>query len=495
MNRLLVIGLDGATLDLIRPWATQGRLPLFARLMAEGAHGVLRSVPNTDTAPAWSSFATGLGPGRHGLFNELGWAADRRTLRPVRGGDRQGQSFWAQASAAGRKVIAINVPFSYPAEPVHGVTVAGIDAPGPHAPGFCHPPEFLAAFEQVHGPYRIDSQISQFVKQDQPGAGLAAAYATARQHVAATRVAMTQIDWQLCVLVFSIPDEMQHFFWQQMRSGSGPHQDAILAGHRFLEEQIAALLAAAGLDTNLLIVSDHGFGPICATPAFLSDFLRTQGFLRDLPPARRSPAQQLSGAAYGWLRRRLGEGMKERLRRALPGLRNRVESDARFAGIDWSATQAYVAASPWEIFVNLRGREPQGIVEPGAAYDELLDRLCTALRAWRDPSGRPRLRAVYRREEVYAGPFLAAAPDLTLEYDPAAAPPAGSLPGNTSRFDADHQPDGLLIAAGPAIAPGQVVEGAQLIDVAPTVLALLGLEPGDVDGRVVLEGVSRREQA
>ena len=487
MSRLLVIGLDGATLDLIGPWAAEGRLPTFARLIAHGAHGPLRSVPNTDTAPAWSSFATGLAPGRHGLFNELSWADDRRTLRPMRGADRAGRSFWARASDAGRRVIAINVPFSYPAEPVNGVAVAGIDAPGERAPGFCHPPDFIAGFERVHGEYRIDSQISRHIKEGRPDEGLRAAYAVAARHAEAARYAMGLADWDLCVLVFSIPDEMQHFFWRQMRANAGPQRDAILEGHRFIEGQIEALLAAAGPDTNLLIASDHGFGPICATPELLAGFLRERGFLRDLPAVRRPLGRRLSGAAYGWLRRRLGEGAKEALRRALPGLRNRVESDARFAGVDWASTRAYVAASPWEIFVNLSGREPQGCVQPGADYDRLIDELSEALINWRDDSGRPRLRAVRRREEVYAGPHLGRAPDLTLEYDPAAAPPPEALPGNFSRFDADHQPEGLLIAAGPAIAPGVRLGAAGLADVAPIALRLLGLDPGDVDGRVPTE--------
>src|SRR5262245_36386228 len=118
MSKLLVVGLDGATLDLLQPWVDDGTLPTFAHLLAQGSHGRVRSVPNTDTAPAWATFATGLNPANHGLFGELAWSEDRRLLRPVRGADRHGHAFWRLASQGGQRVLVVNVPFTYPAEPV-----------------------------------------------------------------------------------------------------------------------------------------------------------------------------------------------------------------------------------------------------------------------------------------------------------------------------------------------------------------------------------------
>jgi predicted AlkP superfamily phosphohydrolase/phosphomutase len=485
MKRVLVIGLDGATLDLVQPWVQRGALPLFARMLEEGAHGVLCSVPNTDTAPAWSSFATGLGPGRHGLFNELGWTEDRHGLRLMRGGDRVGASFWAQASAAGRRVIAINVPFSYPAEAVQGVVVAGIDAPSKQADGFCLPADFIPRFERAHGNYVINANINQYIKAERPVEGIAVAKRTVAAQAAAARFAMAEQDWQLCVVAFGFPDEMQHFFWQQMLRDAGPQREAILDAYRFIEQHVAKLMDAAGPETNLLIASDHGFGPICATPDVLANFLVEAGFLHFLPEQRRSLPQRVSRAAYGWARSRFGEGPKEWLRRSFPALRERVESDARFAAIDWTRTRAYVAASPWEIYVNLRGREPHGCVAAGAEYEAVLAELMAALANWRDETGRPRLRAIRRREECYSGPYAAKGADLTLVYDPQAAPLPENLPGNTSRFDGEHQPEGLIMAMGPAIRPGVQLDGANLIDVAPTILRLLDVAAPDCDGQVI----------
>jgi predicted AlkP superfamily phosphohydrolase/phosphomutase len=480
-TKLLVIGLDGATLDLVEPWAANGVLPTFSRLLQAGSHGPLRSVPNTDTAPAWATFATGLNPANHGLFHELGWSADRRTLRPTRGADRHGQSFWRIASDAGHRVIVINVPSTYPAEPVNGVMLAGVDAPGTDAPGFCHP-----AGWSIEG-YRIESEIQAAIKEDRAQDGIDDARRVTQLRTETLIRAMDQAPWDLAVIVYSMPDVLQHFFWRQMVDGTDPFRHAIRDGYILLDRQIERLLEHAGEDTDLIILSDHGFGPICATPGHLDAWLKRRGFTQMLDPRSRPWRQRLVSDAYAWLRHGLSERQKTALRRCFPGLRSRVESDARFAGVDWSQTVAFAGPSPFEIWVNRQGRDPQGIVTPGAEYEAVCGRLASALLEWEDPgTGGKRVRAVYRRGDVYAGRYLDLAPDLTIEWNVDAAPPSDSLEGNTSRFNADHTPDGLLVAAGPGLRPGVVVQNASLQDIAPTILELLGIPaPAKMDGRIL----------
>jgi predicted AlkP superfamily phosphohydrolase/phosphomutase len=479
-HKLLVIGLDGATFDLLEPWAASGALTAFARWLQLGAHGRLRSFPN-NTAPAWATFATGLNPGQHGVFHEFGWSADRRSLRATQGADRHGQSFWCIASDAGRRVLVVNVPFTYPAEPVNGLMLAGVDAPGEDAPGFSHPPDWPV------DDYRIESRIQAAIKQDRPDEGLADAYAVAARRTQTLIRAMSQGAWDLAVIVYSIPDVMQHFFWQQMVQDSGPQRHAILQGYAFMQGQIEQLLAQAGQETNVLIMSDHGFGPLCATPEHLANWLTRQGFTRMLE--QKPWRQRLTSSAYTWLRQRLSEDFKASLRRRLPGLRQRVESGARLGGIDWSATTAFAGPSSYEVWLNCQGREPQGIVAPGEHYERLREELMAALWDWRDPdSGEKRVRALYRREDLFHGPYQDLAPDVTIEWNPRAAPPALALEGNPSRFDADHEPDGILLALGPGIRAGVEVHGANLRDLAPTILRLLDVQaPRPLDGRVLGE--------
>jgi predicted AlkP superfamily phosphohydrolase/phosphomutase len=485
--KLLVIGLDGATFDLLHPWLEHGRLPTIARLLEKGAYGRLRSVPNTDTAPAWATFATGLNPANHTLFSERNWTPDRRTLYRVQGADRHGTAFWQIASDAGHTVIILNVPFTYPAAPVNGVLITGIDAPSTTAPNFCHPPHFSHQLQQQGITYQIDSDIQAAIKANRPTEGLAAAYQVARQRTQAMLYAMSHYDWQLAVIVYSLPDVMQHFFWQAMSDTSHPQHLAIRDGYTFMDEQIKRLWQAAGPDSNLLILSDHGFGPICATPAHLQSWLVQQGFTRLLDEAQRPLQQRLVSSAYDWIRHTLSEEHKAALRRWLPGVRNRVESDVRLAGIDWSKTAAYAGPSSWEIWINRQGREPQGIVGEDA-YEQVREQIVAALLDWCEPqTGQKRIQAVHHAEAVYHGRFAHLAPDLTIEWNPSAAPPAATLEENISRFDGDHQPEGIFIAAGPSIRAIHL-DGLHLTDVAPTILRLLNLTPDrPLDGRCLDE--------
>ena len=484
--KLLVLGLDGATFDLLQPWVENGYLPTFAYLLETGAYGRLRSVPNTDTAPAWATFATGLNPANHTLFSERNWTADRRTLHHVRGADRQGAAFWQIASDAEKTVLVINVPFTYPAQPINGVLITGIDAPGLNAPNFCYPPDFINKLRQQGIDYHIDSDIQAAIKANRHDEGLAAAYHVARQRTQAMLYAMSQYDWQLAIIVYSLPDVMQHFFWQAMSHDNHPQHHAIRDGYAFVDKQIKTLGQAAGPDSNLLILSDHGFGPICATPAHLQAWLVQQGFTYLLAEEQRPVPQRVVSTAYSWLRHTLGERQKAALRRWLPGLRNRVESDVRLAGIDWSKTAAYAGPSSWEIWINRQGREPQGIVADN--YQQVRQQIIAALLDWRDPqTGQKRVQTVHRCEEVYHGHFAHLAPDLTIEWNPAAAPTAGSLEENISRFDGDHQPEGIFIAAGPSIHPTRL-NGLHLADVAPTILHLSGIRyQQTLDGRPLTE--------
>jgi len=219
--------------------------------------------------------------------------------------------------------------------------------------------------------------------------------------------------------------------------------------------------------------------------------LINKGFLRYLGTSHQPITQRMTNAAYGWGRQRLNERQKTALRRWLPRLRNRVETDARFAGIDWTATTAYTGSSSREIWIGTLGRDTGGCVAPGAEYHQIRDAVISALLDWHTPEGLPRVRAIYRREEVYRGPFLQLAPDITIVWNPEAAPSPETLPGNLSHFDADHQLEGILLACAPWFSTGHTIQNANLEDIAPTVLRLLdvtGLE--NMDGKVLTELVS-----
>src|SRR6185295_10716909 len=128
--KILVIGLDAATMDLVKPWADRGYLPALARLMSEGSHSPLRSTPNMHSASAWTSILTGLNPGRHGLFvfSDRDFATGKQVF--FKGGDRTGELISSHLTGQGLTAGFLNVPMTYPArcEP-GGFMVSGLDAP------------------------------------------------------------------------------------------------------------------------------------------------------------------------------------------------------------------------------------------------------------------------------------------------------------------------------------------------------------------------------
>jgi predicted AlkP superfamily phosphohydrolase/phosphomutase len=163
--------------------------------------------------------------------------------------------------------------------------------------------------------------------------------------------------------------------------------------------------------------------------------------------------------------------------------------------VDWSRT---VAFGPWNaqqgVRINVRGREPQGIVAPGADYESLRDEIrCALLEATAPQTGRPVVAQVWNREEIYDGPFLDEMPDLVLALRSpfAASPLQPGLWSPTGWGSGDHSLTGMTILRGPAVAPGRV-EGSELIDVVPTILYLLGQPlPAALDGRVLTRALDR----
>src|SRR5690349_11670869 len=136
--KILVIGLDAATMDLVKPWAAAGRLPTIARLMQEGTSSVLLSTPNMHSASAWTAILTGLNPGRHGLyvFSDRDFATGKQEF--FKGGDRKGDLVTRHLARQGLTSGLLNVPMTYPAECGAGAyMISGLDAPSLNANAFC----------------------------------------------------------------------------------------------------------------------------------------------------------------------------------------------------------------------------------------------------------------------------------------------------------------------------------------------------------------------
>ncbi len=506
-RRVLVVGLDGATLDLIEPWANAGILPTFKRLMDEGVWGALRSTLPPITGPAWTSFATGTNPGKHGVYDFLGRQPGTYRLSSFNATRRHGASLWRILSQAGKKVGVLNVPLTYPPEPVDGFVVAGLLTP-PDAEDYCYPQEVGRGLREAVPDYVV-----------QPGgnfdaSGREADLLRVLREMSAMRMGAAchlweAIDWDFYMVVFMATDTVQHAFWHFMDDTHSRHpadtppefRYAIRECYRQLDRYLGELLDMVDDGTHVIVVSDHGFGPL-EKYIHMNTWLWREGFLhfKSTPITFVKSALFRSGFTplnlYRLLRhlRQAGTVVKS-IRRRRNRARNLLDRCfLSFDDIDWARTRAYSVGNVGQIFVNLRGREPEGVVEPGRDYDSVLDELEQALHRSRDPwTGQEIVQEVHRREDIYSGPRLEQAPDLFCEPRDWRYAGFGLLQFASNDwleppFDrtGGHRMEGVLLATGPGMRCGYALEGASIVDLAPTILALLGVPiPSDMDGQVL----------
>ena len=509
VKRLLIIGLDGATLDLIKPWARAGHLPAMADLMARGSYSYLRSVYPVISSAAWASFMTGMNPGKHGMYDFVSRHPESYRLRPTTRQHMSGRSLWRILGDNDMQVGVLNVPMTYPPEPVNGFLVSGLGTPNHQT--FTQPQALGERLLQQG--YRVNRRVFH------QGPGSERAFMDDMYDVAEklTQSALRLMDeepWDFFMAVYRSSDEIAHAFWSHTdethpahdKARAQPYRDAILDCYRRLDQSVQKLVAAAGPETTVLIISDHGTGPLYKD-VILNEWLRQEGYLvtRTAKTGRRTLARlgiTRSNASRilralrlsrveSWIKQLLGERI-DALPRDTWGDFSEV--------IDWSKTQAYSFGYYGQIYLNVSGREPGGIVPPGEEFERVRQQINESLRQWTDPDdGQPVVSQTFTSEELYHGPHAGRAPDLVvvmrdLAYVTRQGHEFGYKPGviftpPLTHETGSHRLNGVFIASGPGItkADGQAPT-ASLIDIAPTTLHLLGCPvPESMDGRVLID--------
>lgn len=479
-RKVMVIGLDGMTLKVLLPLVKAGELPAFARLLRSGAYGVLLSVTNMTTGPTWASFATGCSPLQHGILHDFHHQPDAYALRPTNGSDCRVPAFWQVASEAGCTVIVLNVPHTYPACPLRGVLLTGVDAPSERAPGFDYPPGTYRELRRSIGDYIIDCGLVSYMQAGQVTAGKIAVERETEGRTRAAEYFTQHIAWDLLVVVYSLPDVWQHYYWSALETTPDPTGRALIYdGYRMLDRHLARLLKHLPADGLAIICSDHGFGPLCGTRDHLNGWLAEQGLLHYREDGQCNPLALLAGVFMAQARRRVSFRLRQQLLASIPTLRRAVETRLRIGAINWAHTQVYAALDHQELWVNLLGRQPNGCVAP-TDYDALCERITAALLAWRDEhTGLAYINAVHFRPYDQAQGTGCLPPDLILEWNPDAAPQ-----GLHPLISGDHDQEGTLIVTSTGVRP-QRLPGCSLIDIAPLALHALGLVvPENMEGQV-----------
>lgn len=510
-NKLVVIGLDGAAYKLIHQWTQSGDLPNLARLVEQGSFNILKSTIPVHSPTAWASFITGLNPGKHGVFDFVRRESSGYQLRVIRADEIKGASLWNLLGQNGLQVGVMNVPMTYPPEPVNGYLISGLGTPD-FVP-YTYPPELSEQLDEAG--YRVNKKFYYTPGRDDEWLE-DLNHVTDQRGKTAVRL-LNEKPWDFFMVVFRNTDEIGHFFWRHMDEShprhdpeAPPHyKTAILDLYRKVDDWVGQIVAAAGPDTNIVVMSDHGMGPLYRD-VFINEWLWEKGWLK----LKEEPAGKKYGRSIfrsiGLTRKNISDALTrlnlhrlEVLIKKALGDRIRVlprdERPEFTDAIDWSRTKAYSFGYYGQIFINLKGREPEGIVEPGAEYETLRKEIQAGLYELTDSEdGLPVVDKVYLREELFHGLSLEQAPDLLtimrdLTYitrkDYEFASERGILFGQPYTDESgSHHLEGICITSGPDIKPTTeaLSDIPQIMDLTPTILHLMDCPvPIMMDGNIL----------
>lgn len=469
-GKVLVIGLDGATWDIIDPLVARGDLPVLAGLQKNGCRGRLASTLPCVTPPAWGSFLTGASPSRHGI---LDFIERQDTDRPafVTLENTSLPRLWDILSYFEKRSVFLNVPFTFPPGRSKGVIIPG--PPVPREEMATWPPETASRLEERIPDYTADLIYS---RKDQI---LEEIHRVTRVRRQAADWLMETEEWDFFMVTFIATDRLHHKMWHR--------PDTMADYYRTLDATLGEIIDKVGGDDHIVLMSDHGFTTV-RWKLYMNEWLAANGFLKTR--LRRTPgngdSRFLRPKFVPHRRRGKAFGMT-RLLRKIPGF----SRCAPF--IDLARTRAFSSLGNTPgLFINLRGRYESGIVEPGEEYERLRDELVRGLSGIVDPSGngRPLFKRVGRREKFFSGPHLERMPDVIAEQESYSTTIRNELGGrkifrSNRKTRSDHAPDGIFLVKGPGIRTGSRIEGTCIEDVAPLILRLMGLPLiSSMDGKV-----------
>ncbi len=508
-NKLLVIGLDGASFNVLDPLIEKDYLPNIGALIATGSRADLETTFPPITAVAWSSFMTGKNPGKHGIFEFVRRDHHSKRELAVNASFRQGRAIWDLLSDAGKRVVVHNFPCTYPPHEINGLMIADFMTPRGRR-DFTYPVSLLKEIEEEFGSYRL--HLSQTYAEGNVEAVLDELFDELEYKAKVAEYLMTRYEWDAFFQYFWGTDRIQHELWHIIDEAHPRHnkeegkryRDRVYDYFKRVDEIVGRLIELAGSDPLVLIASDHGFGPVhkyCS----LNIWLLQEGFLK-LKSDAMTRAKKLMFSlgltpefAFKLVKKiPLGRLRPARGVSSQPGASKLLgKFFLSFNDVDWSSSKAFSKGNYGQIYVNLEGREPNGVVSKGE-YEAVRDEIIERLRALVDPlTGRPWVAEVFRREDIYNGPLVEDAPDIAFLPADMRHLALGNADFTSNKFMVDafgisgcHRMNGVMIAHGEAIKAGSTIE-AGIYDIAPTLLYLLGEGvPDDMDGRVLTDAIS-----
>jgi predicted AlkP superfamily phosphohydrolase/phosphomutase len=441
-RRVVFIGLDGTPYTFMRRLIEEGRAPNAARLAQQGSLLRMDSVWPWVSSVAWSSMMTGVNPAKHNIFGFIDRdPASYKQFIPT-ANHMKAKTLWEVLSEAGKRVIVVNVPVTYPPRPVNGILVGGFLSPS--LDKAVYPASYLSTLKSLG--YIVDAD--PWKARESKELALQEVNAALDARIRTLFHLFEHEQWEYLHVHIMETDRLHHFLWQQMEEGHPTYAPAFYDFYRRIDDMLGRLAAKLDDNTTLMWMADHGFCTI-KKEVYVNRWLSDNGWLKlhNIPPDRKKGLDEIDAGSVAY------------------------------------------SLDPGRVVIRLQGREKDGRVSPGAEYEAARDEIAAAALQLRDPdSGESIFQAAFRREELYHGPYLVQAADLILAphdgYDP-----KGTLYKETLTYKGEElvgmhtYDDAMLYVGGQDIAQTRF----SVLNVMPTILEQMQVPlPPGLDGQSLL---------
>ncbi|MHC1635950.1 MAG: alkaline phosphatase family protein [Candidatus Methanospirareceae archaeon] len=458
-RRVFVIGLDGATWNILKPWVEDGSLKAIKKLMEEGTYGYLESTIPPITCPAWKSYSTGKNPGKFGVFFFFSLDRSRKKVIVHTPKEIKSDEIWDYLGRKGIKCGVINMPYTLPRE-IEGFIIAGMPFDDHD---YTYPPYLEEKLKAIG--YRVNPKIVFTRENLRRKREVMKDIISSRFRVA--EMYINEVDFLHITIYYT--DFLQHFLWKE---------PVLKEYWEFIDKEIGKFIEDLGEEDYVFVISDHGFAEMKKT-FYINNWLIQRGYLRlrrkkVIPPAE-CMLRMVDKLRLRWLIQLLTPK-----RARVDFFMNKTFDFTSI--IDWDNTKAVeIGWGAGVIYINADDVERERIKRE----------LKEELESLRCPGGNERIMRVYEREEVYNGRFSEIAPDLILVPNPGyqvwqtiGKGLWGDCPFGHVAF---HDMNGIFIAHGPDVHKGKIIN-AKIYDIAPTILHIFDVPiPRDMDGRVLKE--------
>ncbi len=437
--RVVFIGLDGTPYTFLSRLIQEGRAPNAARLVEQGSLLRMDSVWPWVSSVAWSTMMTGVNPAKHNIYGFIDRdpATNKQFIPTSR--NMKATTLWEVLSDAGKRVVVVNVPVTYPPRQVNGILVSGFLSPT--LDKAVYPPSFTPTLKSLG--YIVD--VDPWKARESKERALEEVNTALDARIRTLYHLYDQEEWDYLHVHVMETDRLHHFLWQQMEEGDPAYAPAFYDFYRRIDDMLGELATRLDDSTTLMWMADHGFCTI-KKEVYVNRWLMDQGWLklRHVPPDRKKGLDEIDPSSVAY------------------------------------------SLDPGRVVIRVQGREKDGCVAPGAEYEMLRDEIASAALALRDPEdGAPIFQAAFKREDLYHGPYLEQAADLILAphdgYDPKGPLYKETLTHKGEELVGMHTYDDAMLYVGGRSIPQTRFS---VLNVMPTILDIMGVpQPPGLDGQ------------